>query len=111
MLQTLNFLFRFCVANFLFRFCVAEGHLNIIFLPPGLQYRLRFCAAFLECAMACDGHTTVLACSDQTTSPSHSTPPTPCCTLLQRVEGPTHYCYGATTPGVPVWNPATFHFT
>ena len=31
-------------------------------------------------------------------------------TMLQLVEGPTHCCYGATTPGVPAWNPATFHF-
>ena len=25
--------------------------------------------------------------------------------MLQPGEGPTHYCYGAPAPGVPVWNP------
>ena len=31
--------------------------------------------------------------------------------MLQRVEGPTHYCYGATAPGVLPWKPAAFHFS
>ena len=32
-------------------------------------------------------------------------------TMLQPGEGPTHHCCGATAPGVPVWNPAAFHFS